>query len=182
MSALHRVGDLWIRFRLRKSDLFGIDVREALIRGGGAVAFLPDDPMLVPEALGVCEKLAGWLKPFHIFWMGPAEQNPGFGDTGPAVTAMVIPKANTVWGLPYRPLVEHIRKLPVMVAIDLNPSFRLPSAYLCCESGASLRIGLRAKPGYFNFQYSWTDGGEDAMAEHYASLLRVLADLRGDPA
>ena len=178
MKCLHHVGNLWIRLKLRKAQLFPVDIGAAVRRGGRTLVFLPEDPELLPAALAACDQLAEWYSPIHILWMGITEKTPNFSNTKFSVVAMAIPKGYTVWGLPYRPLAKHVRKVSPQIAIDLNPEFRLASAYLCVESGAQLRMGFRAKAGYFNLQYNWDNSRTTRVSEHYYRFMKVLADLR----
>ena len=181
MKCLHHIGSLWIKWRLRRADLFPVDIKQAVQQGGSTLVFLPEDPDLVPAALAACDQLAEWYSPLHVLWMSVGETTPSFSDTDFSVVAMTIPKGYTLWGLPYRPLARHVRKLSPRIAVDLNPDFRLASAYLCVESGARLRIGFRAKPGYFNLQYNWQNSRKVGVSEHYGRFMRVLADLRRTP-
>ncbi|UCE17396.1 MAG: hypothetical protein JSV84_10890 [Gemmatimonadota bacterium] len=77
--------------------------------------------------------------------------------------------------LPARDLINRVKWMGFDVALDLNHSFHLPTAYLCYRSGAKLRIGLsnRDAAPFFNFEIvSMQD--EKAKKDPLISIIRVL--------
>jgi len=77
--------------------------------------------------------------------------------------------------LPTSDLVNRVRWMGFDVAIDLNRQFHLPTAFLCYQSGATLRIGLRSRDiaPFFNFEIISMDD-EKARKEPLVSIIRVL--------
>jgi hypothetical protein len=78
------------------------------------------------------------------------------------------------WFLPRASLIQKVRTQSFDAAIDLNVNFALPSAVLCRESHAPLRISFTKDHGdvFYNFQVQVRRGSSSAVA--YRSLLKCL--------
>lgn len=177
MTWPHRMGLRWASWQIRRRDLFTVDIRSALSRGGKALIFLPNDEELVSHAVGACRHLSVWFEPTQLMILSPSENPPTAVNAGLPVLA--VPHAVNRWGLPYRPVIRRVTEIAPQVAISLHPSFDLASAYLCVVSGAPLRIGIGGGGDrYFNLRYVWRDANGVGAPEHYRSFVRMLADLR----
>jgi len=177
MTWSHRTGLWWASWRLRRRELFTVDIRSALSRGGTALVLLPDDEELLKCGLEACSVLSSWFQPIHLMVLSQSSTAPDV--TGTGHPTLSLPNAINRWGLPYRPVIRRVAEIAPQVAISLHPEFHLASAYLCVLSGAPLRIGFSGPAdGYFNLQYIWRDiGGADAT-DHFRGFLAMLADLR----
>jgi hypothetical protein len=84
------------------------------------------------------------------------------GQDGPAPTA-TLPRSQIIrvsgrdvsfFFLPRSEIIQRVKRREYDVAIDLNLDFMLPSAYICKESSARVRVGFSRKNAdtFFNFQ------------------------------
>lgn len=66
----------------------------------------------------------------------------------------ILPTEVSVFFLPRHELVERVNKRTYDVAIDLNLDLLLPSAYICKESRARVRVGFAGKQAdtFYNLQ------------------------------
>lgn len=177
MRWAHRVGLRWAQWRIRRRNLFTVDVRTALSSGGEAIIFLPEEEVFLRPALEVCRRLSAWFHPVHLMVLTTSQFPPDLTQGG--LPALAVPNAVNRWGLPYRPVIRRVREMTPAVTISLHPQFHLASAYLCVESGAALRIGLCGPgDGFFNLQYTWNNADGMDASEHYRNFLATLADLR----
>ena len=69
------------------------------------------------------------------------------------VIRVLVPEV-TVFYLPRREVIDRVNKRRYDVAIDLNLDLILPSAYICKESNARVRIGFASRRAdtFYNFQ------------------------------
>jgi ADP-heptose:LPS heptosyltransferase len=69
------------------------------------------------------------------------------------VIRLLVPEV-TVFYLPHRDVLARIARRQYDIAIDLNLDFLLPSAYICRESKARVRIGFAGKRAdvFYNLQ------------------------------
>lgn len=177
MTLLHRVGNLYVRLRMSRRDLFTVDVGDALRQGGRAVVFLPTDTEQIPDALEILHRFARWFDQMSVVWIGTDEMPP---DTfGSPVQIISVPNAINRWGLPYSLIIKRIGRKNADVAIDLNPTFYQPTAFLSVISGAPLRIGFRSpREGFFNLEYSWKQGDEQDLTNRYRRFVTMLTQIR----
>ncbi len=177
MTLFHRAGNLYVRLRMSRRDLFTVDVGDALRHGGRAVVFLPTNSEQIPDAIDILHRFARWFNPLSVVWIGTDEMPP---DTfGSPVQVISVPNAVNRWGLPYSPIVKRIAKKNADIAIDLNPTFFQPTAYLSVISGAPLRIGFRSpREGFFNLEYSWEQNDERDLVDHYRRFAAMLTQIR----
>jgi len=177
MTWAHRIGFRWASWRIRRRDLFTVDVRFALSSGGEALIFLPESAEVLAASLVVCRSMAKWFAPVRLMVLSASRVPPTVAEAG--LPVLVVPAAVNRWGLPYRPVVRRVRTMTPRVAMSLHPAFDLASAYLCVESGAPLRVGFRGPNiGFFNLQYTWREEDRADPAAHYGRFLEMLADLR----
>lgn len=177
MTWSHGIGFRWASWRIRRHDLFTVDIRTALSHGGAALVFLPDDEEFLGASLGACRELAAWFHPIHVMALSISEQAPSLPAAG--CPALSVPNAINRWGLPYRPVIRRVAEIAPQAAFSLYPEFHLASAYLCVACGAPLRIGLGVQgDGYFNLRYVWHEASDLHASDLYRGFLRMLADLR----
>ncbi len=76
--------------------------------------------------------------------------------------------------LPRRELINKMKTTAFDIALDLNMNFVLPSAYLCKESNAPVRVSFTKRQGdqFYNFQI--TTKKNSSTAYSYRSLLKCL--------
>jgi hypothetical protein len=168
---------LWIR----RSRLYSVDIPTALSQGGPAIVCLPEDPSLAEDALRVCDELSAWFGTIHPLHITASKEPVRL----PIYTRRIIAveRAVNYLGFPVGEVVRQTKNLAPMVALDLNPSFRLATALLCVQSGAALRIGLRtSEPGFFNLEYNWPENDGLTLSEHYGRMLEFFDHVRASSA
>jgi hypothetical protein len=167
------IADVWIRRR----DLNAVDVREALSAGGNGIVFLPEDPDLIGVSAGLAVRLCSWFSPLTLCIVSRTKFAPPLSELG--FPHLTILNGVTWTGLPTGEALSAVRKLAPRIAIDLHPVFNLPTAYLCVESRAALRIGFDdRRHQYFNLRYSLRDGINSDGSDRFASFFAILEDLR----
>jgi hypothetical protein len=91
-----------------------------------------------------------------------------------AKTIFYAPREINRWFIPRRELLRRMKSSTFDIALDLNVNLALPSAFMCRESNAPLRVGF-AKPSgdhFYNFQVQTRMTTNTPVA--YKNLLKCL--------
>jgi len=89
-------------------------------------------------------------------------------------TITYAPEDVNAWYVPRKRLLRKIKSSTFDVALDLNIQLALPSAFLCRESDAPLRISFAKLKGdsFYNFQVQTNTGSTNPMA--YRNFIKCL--------
>jgi ADP-heptose:LPS heptosyltransferase len=165
MSAWH--------FRRMRNNI--ISFADTMSTGDHALLILPLTPTTQSPA-SVIELVRARFPDGHLTIV--AEEH----DTGAAV---LLPRSTIVrmspsgvdWLFrPSRALTQQIARHQYDLAIDLNLDSLLPSAYICRESNARVRIGF-ARPGadlFYNFQMQPDAARSGALYDRLAACLKMF--------
>ena len=168
------VGLKYARFHFRKQHDPVVRFTEAVERARKALVILP-------ETLTDSESMHSVLKYLsHRFGSGSmlilsredfsTSLKGGFG--GKTVT--YSPEEINRWYIPRKELLRKLKSSTFDIALDLNVNLALPSAFMCRESKAPLRVGF-AKPGsdhFYNFVVQTRMTTNTPVA--YKNLLKCL--------
>lgn len=80
----------------------------------------------------------------------------------------------TMFFLPHRQFLSHLKSRPYDVAIDLNLDFLLPSSYICRESGARVRVGFTGPQADFFYNLQIKPDPSKALNSIYDRVARCL--------
>jgi hypothetical protein len=162
------------RFRLRKAHDKVISFTQAFPSAGTVLVILP----LTPEAFG---HHAGLLSLFlaHV----PAENLTVLTSAPRDTIERLVPRSRvitiapeevTAFSLPRQVVLDRVHARHYDIAVDLNLDFMLPSAYICRESNARVRVG-RSGPNadvFYNLQVRLDPSSQKGDA--YRRLVQCL--------
>ena len=105
------------------------------------------------------------------------EHDAGAAALLPRSTVVRMSPATTGWlFLPSREITQLLAERTYDVAIDLNLDSLLPSAYICRESNARVRIGFARKGAglFYNFQMQPDAAHSGALYDRFAACLKMF--------
>jgi ADP-heptose:LPS heptosyltransferase len=176
LESLRRSLGAWMsgwHFRRMRNTV--ISFADTMSTGERALLILPLTPTTQSPA-SVIELVRARFPDGHLTIV--AEEH----DTGAAV---LLPRSTIVRMSPtaidwlYRPshaMLQQITRYQYDLAIDLNLDSLLPSAYICRESNARVRIGF-ARPGadmFYNFQMQPDVSRSGALYDRLAECLKMF--------
>jgi len=152
--------------------------REKVISFRQSVASAHSALVILPLAASTADEEVSLLAPLRTHF---AERNiTVLAGTSSQQVERVLPRATvlritaadvTAFFLPRRSVIDLVRGRTYDVAVDLNLDFMLPSAYICRESNARVRVGLAGPhaDAFFNFQVRL-----DSAIQHGHAYERLL--------
>ena len=177
MKLTRNLGNRYAGYRIRKQELFPVDIATALCKGGKTLVCIPEDPTTVMDALNVCDRISEWFGPVEVVILGTGTEQ--FRLPANKHSVLAIPVAINTWGLPHKQIIRRVAGMRPTISVDLHPTFSLATAYLCVMSGARLRVGFHGPDqGYFNLQFNWKTGKDTPLGNHYQKFLTVVDSLR----
>lgn len=169
-----KVGLMYARFHFRKR-------RDPVVRFTEAVDRARKALVLFPETVTDSESLQSVLKYLgHRFGSGSVvvvareDLAPSLRMNFNGKTITYAPQEINRWRIPRGELLRKMKSSTFDIALDLNVNLALPSAFICRESNAPLRVGF-AKPDsdhFYNFVVQTRMTTNTPVA--YKNLLKCL--------
>lgn len=142
------------RFRLRHAQDTVISFTETITNAKRALVILPIGHPNVGPAEGVLDVLRRRFGEENITAVADHATQDVTRLVPRSTVITLLARDVSMFYLPRRNLLERVRRKQYDIAIDLNLDFLLPSAYICRESHARVRIGFAGRRAdlFYNFQ------------------------------
>jgi len=165
------IGMQLARLHFRSSKEKVISFRQSVASAHSALVILPLASSSGEEEVSLLAPLRTHFSERNITVLasGPPQQ---IERALPRATVLRITSADiTAFFLPRHGVIDRVREHTYDVAVDLNLDFMLPSAYICRESNARVRVGLAGPhaDAFFNFQVRL-----DSAVQHGHAYERLL--------
>ena len=168
-----RVGLAYTRFHFRKRADAPMRFSDAVTRARRALVLFPERPL----DEGTAEMLLRYLTRRFANGSTTVLVREDLRSSLPTTTAARVltytPKDLTKWFTPRSALIRRVKSSTFDAAFDLNTEFTLPSAFMCRESGAGLRVSF-SKTNADEFYNLQIRTGSAAPGPSYQSLMRCL--------
>ncbi len=163
------------RWHFRRMHNAVISFTDSVSTGGNALLILPLTPTAQSPALLL--DLLHKQFPDKRLTVVAGEHDTGAPVLLPRSTIIRVRLENIDWLFrPSREITQRIASSTYDLAIDLNLDSLLPSAYICRESKARVRIGF-AREGadlFYNFQMQHDSAREGALYDRLAACLKMF--------
>ncbi|HWP83461.1 MAG TPA: hypothetical protein VNN76_12505 [Bacteroidota bacterium] len=168
------VGVVIARLHFRKTRDPIVQFTNAISRARKALILWPESAAEAPYVQSILRSLSQRLgaSALHILVRKDLAKFVTGSPTGPVMT--YDKEDINAWFLPRKGLLQKVKKGTFDVVVDLNVRFALPSAVLCKETQAPLRVSF-GKPHadvFYNLQIQTSETGSTINA--YKNLLRCL--------
>lgn len=168
-----RIGLAYARFHFRKRADAPMRFSDAVSRSRKALVVFPDQAV----DAGVAEMILRYLTRRFASGSTTVLVREDLRNLLPPTTAARIvtyaPREITSWYTPRAALIRRLKSSTFDAAFDLNTGFSLPSAFLCRESGAGLRVSFSKlnADDFYNLQIRTAS---TAPGPSYQSFMRCL--------
>ena len=168
-----RIGLSYARFHFRKHAEVPMRFSDVVTRARRALVMFPDRAL----DAGTAEMLLRYLTRRFANGSTTVVVREDLRNSLPMTTAARVvtytQKDLTSWFTPRTALIRRLKSSTFDAAFDLNTEFSLPSAFLCRESGAGLRVSFTKVNAdeFFNLQIRT---GTAAPGPSYQSLMHCL--------
>ncbi|MFH0989138.1 MAG: hypothetical protein V1799_03880 [bacterium] len=161
-----------LRFHVGREPL--VDFTDVVTRARRAVVFLPEMPNQLNILSDVNQYLIDRFHADKLMFVGRREILSSMRESRKIETLGFSSQELNYWYVPRGELRQKMKKSTFDMALDLNISFAFPSAFLCRESLAPLRIGFVKDHAddFYNFQVKTNRANN--LNQAYTSLLRCL--------
>ncbi len=168
------VGIRYARFHFRKR-------RDAVVRFTEVVERSQRALVVLPETAADSESMASVVKYLHrrlgsgsVTVVGREEYTRSLPSSISGNTISFTQEEVNGWFIPRSGLLRKMKSSTFDMALDLNVNLALPSAFICRESGAPLRVGFAKPEGdqFYNFVVQTRMTANTPVA--YKHLLRCL--------
>jgi ADP-heptose:LPS heptosyltransferase len=172
-SFRHRVGLAYARFHFRKRPDEPMRFSDAVSRSRKALVLFPDHAV----DAGIAEMILRYLTRRFANGSTTVLVREDLRNLLPPTTAARVvtysPQDISSWFTPRAALIRRLKSSTFDAAFDLNTTFSLPSAFLCRESGAGLRVSFTKLNAdeFFNLQIRTAS---TAPGPSYQSFMRCL--------
>jgi hypothetical protein len=149
----YRVGLAYSRFHFRSKASQVIRWTGAFSSARRALLLLPEAPQDSATVQSVLEFFGKEFTPSNLLIVGTVDVASRLKFDRRAQVVTFAPVDMNTWFLPRSELTQKTKKSTFDVAIDLNLELALPSAFLCRESGAAMRVGFKKDHAdtFYNF-------------------------------
>jgi len=147
------VGLKYARFHFRKRRDAVMRFTEAVERSQRALVLLPETVTDSESMSSVVRYLYRRLGSGSVTVVGREEYTRSLHSTFSGKTISYTPEEINGWFIPRSGLIRKMKSSTFDLALDLNVNLALPSAFICRESGAPLRVGFAKPEGdqFYNF-------------------------------
>jgi ADP-heptose:LPS heptosyltransferase len=149
-----KMGLWYTRFHFRKQQDPVVRFTEAVGRARKALVILPESMTDMESLQSVMKYLNRRFGAGSVMVLAREEFATSVRANFSAKTITYHPKEISRWYIPTDGLLRKMKSSTFDIALDLNVTLALPSAFMCRESNAPLRVGF-AKPNadqFYNFQ------------------------------
>jgi hypothetical protein len=168
------LGLRYARFHFRKRPDPVVRFTEAVERSRKALVILPEAITDTESMQTVMKYLGRRFGMGSVVVLAREDFATALHPTVNAKTITYTPREINRWFIPRGELLRKMKSSTFDMALDLNVNLALPSAYICRESNAPLRVGF-AKPSgdhFYNFQVQTRMTTNTPVA--YKNLLKCL--------
>ncbi len=168
------VGLRYTRFHFRRQRDAVMRFTEAIERSQKALVLLPETATDSESMTSIVRYLNRRLGAENVTVIGREEFTRPMLSSFSGRTISYTPKEINGWFIPRGRLLRKMKSSTFDMALDLNVNLALPSAYICRESGAPLRVGFAKPEGdqFYNFVVQTRMTTNAPIA--YKHLLRCL--------
>ncbi len=148
-----KIGLKYARFHFRKQHDPVVRFTEAVERARKALVILPETVTDSESLQSVLKYLTRRFGAGSILVVSREEFTSSFKGGFGGRTVSYPPEQINNWFIPRGELLQKLKSSTFDIALDLNVNLALPSAFMCRESNAPLRVGF-AKPSgdhFYNF-------------------------------
>ena len=128
-------------FRFRKEHEKVISFTHLLPSSGTVLVILPFAPEASAEHAGLLSLFHAHFSPENLTVLSNAPRGSIERIVPRSRVITIVPEDVTMFFLPRQVVMDRIHARHYDVAVDLNLDFMLPSAYICRESNARVRVG-----------------------------------------
>ena len=168
------LGLKYSRFHFRKRQDAVMRFTEAVEHSQRALVLLPETATDSESMTSVVKYLNHRFGSGSVTIVGREEFARNLRAAFSGKTITYTPEEINGWFLPRRELLRKMKSSTFDMALDLNVNLALPSAFICWESGAPLRVGFAKPEGdhFYNFVVQTRMTTNTPVA--YKHLLRCL--------
>lgn len=168
----YRVGLAYSRFHFRSNASQVIRWTGAFSSARRALLLLPESVQESASLQSVLEFFGREFTPSNLLIVGTVDVASRLKFDRRAQVVTFAPVDMNTWFLPRSELTQKTKKSTFDVAIDLNLDLALPSAYLCRESGAAMRVGFKKNHAdtFYNFLV------QPQVSNNFASASKSLTE------
>ncbi len=168
------VGLGYARFHFRKRRDAVMRFTEVIDRSQRALVLLPETATDVESTTSVVKYLLHRLGTGSVTIVGREEYTRPLHSSFSGKTISFTTEEINSWFIPRSRLLRKMKSSTFDMALDLNVNLALPSAFICRESGAPLRVGFAKPEGdqFYNFVVQTRMTTNTPVA--YKHLLRCL--------
>lgn len=169
-----KIGLKYARFHFRKQHDPVVRFTEAVERASKALVLLPESVTDSESIQSVLKYLARRFGTGSILLISRADLSSSVKSGFGGKTVTYTPQEISRWYIPRAELLRKLKSSTFDIALDLNVNLALPSAFMCRESNAPLRVGF-AKPSsdhFYNFVVQTRMTTNTPVA--YKNLLKCL--------
>lgn len=169
-----KVGLLYSRFHFRKLKDPALRFTEAVSHAHRALVLLPEATRDIASVQWIVRNFSERFSSGSLTIVATNEQIQWVKDDNRFQTLMYTPRDISTWYIPRQELLGKMKRSTFDIAFDLNTTFALPSAFLCRESKAPLRVSFfkNHADDFYNFQINTKSVNSLAVA--YRNLVRCL--------
>ncbi|MGB2870102.1 MAG: hypothetical protein WBD36_16765 [Bacteroidota bacterium] len=169
-----KIGLWYSRFYFRKNRDEAIRFTEAVSRARRALVLFPESALDWESTQTVLKYLSRRFASGSMLLLVRDDLKANVGGAQAVKTVTYTLQDVNTWFVPRGQLLRKMKTSTFDIAVDLNFGLALPSAFLCRQSNAPLRVSFAKEQGdqFYNFQIQTRATSSNPTA--YRSLLRCL--------
>ena len=169
-----KVGLLYTRFHFRKLKDPALRFTEAISHAHRALVVLPESTRDIASVQWIVRNLSDRFSSGSLTIVATNEQVQWMKGESRFQILAYTPNDISTWFVPRQELLGKVKRSTFDIAFDLNTTFALPSAFLCRESKAPLRVSFNKNYAdeFYNFQIRTKSVNSLAVA--YRNMVRCL--------
>jgi hypothetical protein len=162
------------QFRFRKSRERVISFTHLLPSAGTVLVILPLSPEEAGDHANVLSLFRTHFPPENLTVLTPAPRERIERLLPRSRVIAIAPDESSLFYIPRQVVLDRVHARQYDIAVDLNLDFMLPSAYICRESNARVRVGRTGPHAdtFFNFQVRLDQSAQKGDA--YGRLVQCL--------
>jgi ADP-heptose:LPS heptosyltransferase len=181
-SFRHSIGMLTARFHFRSARAKVISFSQSIPSSDTLFVVMPFRSAVEQEELNLLTLFRSWFNEKNITVV-TRDQKERIEQVLPRARVISLaPEELTPFFLPRRAVLERVRERQYDLAVDMNLDFMLPSAYICMESGARVRVGFSGPNAdtFYNLQVRLDPSSHEGHAyKRLVNCLRIFFTKEG---